>query len=194
MVPSSNLAFFFGPGFPLTLGTVSSPKATPELLFTPFFLTPSVGGGIELGTGVPFGAGVFEFDSDGLSPAELAAAGNVFDVVDNESFNGDSSLTGVTDGAAKVCRFVGDNFRVTIRLPFDDFLRPPEAGEGLVVDTIVEVAMKLKSVKKIKMMVAGWRFGHLLRETVDRWVNGAMVEVLCTVKCSCASSNLKSHR
>jgi hypothetical protein len=193
MVPSSNLAFFFGPGFPLTLRTASGPKAMPELLFTPFFLTPSVGGGIELGTGVPFGAGVFEFDSDGLSPAELAVAGNVFDVVDNESFSGDSSLTGVTDGAARVCRFVVDNFKITTRLPFDDFLRPPEAERGLVVDTIVKVAMKLKSVRKIKMVV-GWRFEHLLRRTVDRWVDGAMVEVLCTVKCSCASSNLKSRQ
>ena len=134
-----NLAFFFGPGLPLTLGTASAPKATAELLFTPFFLTPSVGGGMEAGTGVPLGAGVLEFGSDGFSPFELAATGRVFDVADDESFDGDSSLTGVV---ANLCRACGDNFRVTIRFPFDDdFRRAPELVEILVEVAITKVVM-----------------------------------------------------
>lgn len=62
MVPSSNLGFFLGPGFPLGLG-VDSPKAFAPL-FVPleaaFFLTVSVGGSIApavertAGIGVPF--------------------------------------------------------------------------------------------------------------------------------------------
>ena len=60
---------------PLGLGSPSGPKAGPALLFIPFFLTPSVGGGIDEGTGVPVAvaAGVLAFDSDGLSPFELGA-------------------------------------------------------------------------------------------------------------------------
>lgn len=66
-----NLAFFLGPGLPLTLGVVSDPKAVVAFLLTPpFFLIASVGGGIDDGAGVavPFGAGVFGFDSAGTSP------------------------------------------------------------------------------------------------------------------------------
>jgi len=95
IVPSSILAFFFGPGLPLTLGVVSDPKAAVELLFTPaFFLMASVGGGIDEGTGVPvpFGAGVFEFDSDGASRFGLVATGMVLGIVEVDSFDGESSL------------------------------------------------------------------------------------------------------
>lgn len=89
-----NLAFFLGPGLPLGFGRPSGVNATPELLFTPFFLGPSVGGGIDdVGTGVPLATGVFDVDSGRLSPFELVAIGRVFEVVDEDSFEGDSSLT-----------------------------------------------------------------------------------------------------
>lgn len=143
-VCTHNLAFFFGPGLPLTLGGASGPNATPELLLTPFFFTPSVGGGIDEGTGVPVpvGAGVFEFDSDGPSPLELVAAtSNVVEVADDESFDGDSSLT-LTGAGSNCCKALGDNFKAMIMLPFDDFRRAPEAAEGLVVEAIVRLLIK----------------------------------------------------
>lgn len=90
-----NLALFFGPGLPLTLGVVSDPKAAVELLLTPaFFLIASFGGGINDGTGVavPFGAGVSGFDSDGASPFWLVATGKVLGIVEVDSFDGESSL------------------------------------------------------------------------------------------------------
>jgi hypothetical protein len=126
---------------PLTLGIASAPKATPEFLFTPFFLTPSVGGGIEEGPGVPLGAGVFEFDSEGFSSFELAATGRVFEVAEDESFDGDSSLVEVV---LNLCRALGDNFSVTIRFPFDDFRRAPEPVEVLVEEVIEKVAMRMR--------------------------------------------------
>ena len=56
-----NLAFFLGPGFPRGFGRPSGVNATPELLLTPFFLGPSVGGGIDdVGAGVPLAAGVLD--------------------------------------------------------------------------------------------------------------------------------------
>jgi hypothetical protein len=88
-----NLGLFLGPGLPRGFGRPSGVNAGPALLFTPFFLGPSVGGGIDnVGTGVPLATGVFDADSGGLSPFELAATGRVFEVVDEESFEGDSSL------------------------------------------------------------------------------------------------------
>lgn len=96
MCSTYNLAFFLGPGLPLGFGRPSGVSATPELLFTPFFLGPSVGGGIdEVGTGVPLATGVLDVESGGLSPFELVATGRVFEVVDadEDSFEGDSSLT-----------------------------------------------------------------------------------------------------
>jgi len=95
---------------PLTLGAASAPRATPELLFTPFFLTPSVGGGIDEGIGVPVAPGVLEVESDGLSPLELVAMGRVFEVVDEDSFEGDSSLTMVS---ANLLSSSGDSFNLT---------------------------------------------------------------------------------
>ena len=92
---SYSRAFFLGPGLPRTFGGASGPNAAAVLLF-PFFLTASVGGGINDGPGVPMGAGVFGLDSDGVSPFELAttgaAAGAV--VLGATSFDGiASSLT-----------------------------------------------------------------------------------------------------
>lgn len=81
-----NLAFFLGPGLPRGLGKpFGSRAAAPEVLLTPFFLTPSVGGGIDDGAGVPLATGVFDVDSVGASPLELMTAGWVFEVADDES-------------------------------------------------------------------------------------------------------------
>ena len=122
-----SLGFFFGPGLPLTLGTPSGGKATPELLFTPFFLTPSAGGGIDEGPGVPLAAGVFELDSDAISPFELAATARVFEVADEESFEGDSSLMA---GGANLCRILGATFKTMTFEGFDDFRRGTVADDG----------------------------------------------------------------
>jgi len=93
MDPSSNLAFFLGPGLPRGFGRPSGVNATAPL-FVPFFLGPSVGGGIDtLGMGVPLATGVFDADGSGLSPFELAVTGRVVEVADDDSFDGDSSLT-----------------------------------------------------------------------------------------------------
>jgi hypothetical protein len=135
-----NLAFFFGPGLPLILGGASGPRATAELLLMPFFFTPSDGGGIDDGVGVPLAAGVFEADSDGLSPCELAATGMVFDTVgEDESLEGDSSLT--SDSDPTVARLLGDSFNVTSSDVFDDFRRTVEAVAGCLAEGIVRIAM-----------------------------------------------------
>lgn len=106
-----------------------------------------------MGTGVPLGTGVFEFDSDGMSPLELVATGKLFDVVEDESF-GDSSL--ITGDTTNCCKSLGDSFNVTTRLPFDDFRRAPETAGILFADTIVEAMMRMKSVKVMGLTVAGW--------------------------------------
>lgn len=134
-----NLAFFLGPGLPLGLGSPSGPKTGPALLFTPFFLTPSVGGGIDegKGTGVPEAAGVLAFDSDGLSPFELGTTGCGFETVDDDSFDGDSSLTGAA--GSNLCRSLGDSLNVMTMLPFEDFRRAMVAVAGLLDEAIVEL-------------------------------------------------------
>lgn len=151
-----NLAFFLGPGLPRGLGRPFASSATPELLLTPFFLTPSVGGGIDDGTGVPLATGVFDVDSVGLSPLELTAMGCEFEIVDDESLDGDSSLTRVA--SANSCNFLGDSFRVAIKLAFEDFRRAPGAVVGLAV---VEAIMKLGMICD-----GGWK-----EEVGDRWFN-----------------------
>jgi hypothetical protein len=89
-----NLGRFLGPGLPRGFGRPSAVKAGPALLFAPFFLGPSVGGGIRDGRGVPFATGVFDVDFGGSSPFELPATGMAFEVVDGgSSFKGDSSFT-----------------------------------------------------------------------------------------------------
>jgi hypothetical protein len=90
-------------------------------------LGPSVGGGIDnVGTGVPLATGVFDVDSGGLSPFELAATCRVFEVVDEESFEGDSSLT--TGFSANFSRCLGDTFNLTIKAVLEDFRRAAEVG------------------------------------------------------------------
>jgi hypothetical protein len=145
-----NLAFFFGPGLPLTLGTASVPNATPELLLTPFFLTPSVGGGIDEGTGVPLVvAGVFEADSDGLSPCELAAAGSEFEVVGEESFDGTSSF--MSGAGPNFDRASGDSFNVTINAPLDDFRRAVEVVDSCLTGAMVrEDAMRERRARELR--------------------------------------------
>lgn len=127
---------------PLGFGCPSGINAGPALLFTPFFLGPSVGGGgiDDAGTGVPLATGVFDVDSDGLLPFELVATGRVLEVVDEESFEGDSSLTmGFSEDLSK---YFGGTLNLTIRVGLlDDFLRAAEAG-GLVMEAIVDDAMK----------------------------------------------------
>jgi hypothetical protein len=132
---------------PLGLGSPSGPNAGPALLFTPFFFTPSVGGGIDEGTGVPVpvpvpvAAGVLAFDSEGMSPLELDATGGGFDIVDDESFDGDSSLTSVT--GSNICRALGGSLNVKIKLGFDDFRRPAEAIAGLLDEDIVVLMVEM---------------------------------------------------
>lgn len=87
---------------------------------------------------MPLATGVSDVDSVGLSPFELTAIGCVFEMVDDESLDGDSSLTGA--GGANFCRLVGDSFRVMIILPFEDFRRAPGAEAGFAeVEAIVEL-------------------------------------------------------
>jgi hypothetical protein len=106
----------------------------------PFFFTPSDGGGIDDGVGVPLAAGVFEADSDGLSPCELAATGMVFDTVgEDESLEGDSSFT--SDSDPTVARLLGDSFNVTSSDVFDDFRRTVEAVAGCLAAAIVRIAI-----------------------------------------------------
>lgn len=82
--------------------------------------------------------GVLVADSGGTSPFELVATGSVFEMVDDDSFDGDSSFsifaTGSSaTGAGSNCwRSLPDSFSVIIMLAFDDFLRPPAAAVVLV--------------------------------------------------------------
>lgn len=130
---------------PLGLGSPSGPNTGPALLFTPFFLTPSVGGGIDSGTGVPAAAGVLAFDSDGLSPFELGATGSGFEIVDDDSFEGDSSSTDAA--GSSLFNVLGDTFNLMIKLPFvrlEDFRRTPEIVAGLLDEAIVELMVEVR--------------------------------------------------
>lgn len=149
-----NLAFFLGPGLPLTfgIGSPSGPNATAALRFVPFFLGPSIGGGgIADGTGVPTAMGVSAFDSDLVSPFELVVAGRVLEFDDGgDSLTGDSSfLTSSLMGrGSKVRRFSGDNFKWTMRVGFmlDDFRRAAEAP--LSFGGIVMVKMECEMMEE----------------------------------------------
>lgn len=186
--PSSSLAFFFGPGFPLGLGSPSGPSATPELLFTPFFLGTSVGGGISEGTGVPFGTGVLVVDSMGFSADGVGAVmGIVLEGVEVESFDGESSLilaslTSCFTSAAgsNLRKALGDNFRVMIRLPFDDdFRRAFEA----VVD-LLGGAIELRLV----FLMVGWLCNRWeatvsgSKSFVGRWCSSLIAERLVSCR------------
>jgi hypothetical protein len=142
-----NLAFFLGPGFPLGFGSPSGPNETPEALFIPFFLIPSVGGGINDGTGVPFGMGVVVVVvvlSTGFSADVLGAVvGIVLESVEDESFEGVSSLTSCASccagaAASNLCRALDDSCNVMIIAPFDDFRRAVEGIAGLLDGAIVD--------------------------------------------------------
>jgi hypothetical protein len=131
-----SLAFFLGPGLPLTLGigSPSGPNATAALLFVPLFLGPSVGGGIKVwGVGVPTATGVLAFDSDLLSPFELAATGSVLEVEDDgESLTGDGSLSSLISSLMgrgwRGRRSLDDSFNVTMREALFDFRRAFDAA------------------------------------------------------------------
>jgi hypothetical protein len=143
------------------LGSPSGPNTGPALLFTPFFFIPSVGGGIDEGTGVPAAAGVLAFDSDGLSPFELGAMSCGFEIVDDDSFEGDSSLT--VAAGSNLCRALGDTLKVMIMLPFEDFRRPTEAVAGLLDEAIVELMgeMWFETEEKLtRNMVRGFLHNH----------------------------------
>lgn len=96
---TDSLGFFLGPGLPRTLGWPSGPvPLTAEDLLMPFFLTPSVGGPMTGGAGVPLAAGVAGLESEALSPLEAGAAWRVADAAGDScdsltSLTGDSSLT-----------------------------------------------------------------------------------------------------
>ena len=126
---------------PRGLGSPSGPKAGPALLLTPFFLTPSDGGGgIDEGTGVPVAAGVLAFDSEGLSPFELDGTGGGFEIVDDDSLDGLSSLTSAA--GSSLCRALGGSLKVKIKLPFEDFRRT-EAIAALLDEAIAELLVEL---------------------------------------------------
>lgn len=137
-----NLGFFLGPGLPLIFG--SAAPAPGALLFTPFFLDPSVGGPMGSCEGVPLAAGVPGFDSEAslsaLSVLDTAATVSVGKVVDvaGDSLAGDSSLT--DDGSTIFLSLMGDTFNVARMegLP-PDFLRSLSFAGAAVV--FVEVGM-----------------------------------------------------
>jgi len=109
-----SLGLFFGPGLPLTLGRPSAVNAAVPL-FTPFFLTPSVGGGIdERGSGVPAVGSVLVVESEILRPSE-AGADSAGAMADGDSLITGSSLTSFfTSGGANLRSFSGDSFNVMI--------------------------------------------------------------------------------
>jgi hypothetical protein len=120
-----NLAFFFGPGLPRTLGGASGPRAAAEFLLIPFFLMPSDGGGMDE-LGVPTAAGVLGADSDGFP---LAATATESEVVGEEtSLRGDSSFTEASDG--NLASFLGVIWRVMMCEPLEDFRRAAEDMTG----------------------------------------------------------------
>lgn len=89
--------------------------------------------------------GVLAADSEGTSPFELVATGSVFEMVDDDSFDGDSSFSifatfsSATGAGSNRWSCVGDSFNVTIMLAFEDFLRPPAAAVVLVEGGMVVV-------------------------------------------------------
>jgi hypothetical protein len=129
-----NRAFFLGPGLPLTLGGASGPRATAELLLTPFFFRPSDGGGIDE-LGVPTAAGVLEADSERFPPCELAATAMVSEVAGEAiSLKGDSSFTRASD--PNLARLLGESLRVTTKGVLEDFRRTDETMAGCFADAI----------------------------------------------------------
>jgi len=90
---------------------------------------------MDEGMGVPLAAGVFEDDSGGLSVFEGAAAAGGFEMVNEESFEGDSSLMGAP---ANFASFSDDSLRMMIfDFTCDDFRRAVELVESLLGGAIV---------------------------------------------------------
>lgn len=114
--------FFFGPGFPRTLG-VRSASAAVRL---PFLLTASVGGGIKAEAPAALGAGVLAFDPGTLASgddADVAATGV-------GAAEGSSLMTAGLGVAScgKACRALGESLRLTILL-LADLRLPPAAAD-----------------------------------------------------------------
>jgi len=120
-----------------------------------------VGGGIEEGTGVLAATGVLVADSGGASPFELVATRSVVEMVDDDSFDGDSSFSifaicSSATGAGSNCwSSLDGSFNVTIKLALDDFLRPPTAAVCLVGGAMVVVGFEVGGGWKRKKE-GGW--------------------------------------
>lgn len=109
---------------------------------------------------MPTGAGVFEFDSDGLSPFELVAVGGGGILLTGAgSFDGVASLTGLGMGA-KVCNALGDSLRVMIMLGFDDFRRAVGTA-GVFVDEAIVILL-------------------MVERRGGRWMGCVVVEGICS--------------
>lgn len=93
--------------------------------------------------------GVLVADSEGTSPFELVAAGSVFETVDDDSFDGDSSFSifatccSATGAGPNCWSSLDGSFSVTIKLALDDFLRPPAAAVVLVGGAMVVVGFEV---------------------------------------------------
>jgi hypothetical protein len=110
--------------------TVDNGRLTP---FLTIFLTPSVGGGIDIEPSTTLGAGVLDLDSKTFSPGDDVVATSVFDVVDEGAFDSGTFLVGVVDGS--LARNLGERRSVMILLLIA-FFGFAVAGEGFVVKPI----------------------------------------------------------
>jgi len=129
-----SLAFFLGPGFPRTLGGALG--STGAALLPGFFLTPSVGGGIDE-DGVPTGTGVLLLVSE-LFPSAVAPFTCVLDEAGDDSFLIDeSSPLDVVDCGRNLFSDFGDSLKVMILLGLEDFRRAVAAGDGFVVEDMM---------------------------------------------------------
>jgi hypothetical protein len=166
LVLTYSLGFFLGPGLPLALG--SAPLAPGALLFTPFFLGPSVGGPIGVCDGVSAWAGVPGLDVDAFSPFVAGSAGTtgsagVLDDGAGDAFAGDSSLTDV--GSSSFRSLSGETLRVTIDvlLPVEDLRR----SLSLVV-VVVLVVPAILSVVIRREGIGSWCKDYCI-DKVDGW-------------------------
>lgn len=112
------------------------------LLLPPFFLTTSVGGGIDE-DGVPAAAGVSALDPVALSPFGVDDAGGTkSSTVEFASFEaGTSPLMEVWAGA-NCCRSFDDSFSVTILVGLKDFRRAAGKAADFVLEDMVRWNMR----------------------------------------------------